>query len=666
MFIEKLVLENFKCFGPEPTSIRLDEGTTALIGANGSGKTAACEALLRLFAVTGQERTVRADDFHVPEGESAPPAERQLTIEAVLAFPELDQDDTPADSEPEAPADPSGPGTREAARSAVPDFFRRMAAVEDGRLKVRIVLTAQWTDDGTVEGAVTETRHIVSTFEQDYGDNYTLLTPAERSRIQMIYIPASRDGARQVTAFLRGRLWRAAQFSAGLRELASANATEVAAQFSGEPVVKAIEGALADRWRELHGAGQHAEPRMRLLDGDFNHLVRDSELVFSPDPSGRARPARLLSDGQRSLLHLALVAATLDVESAVYNGRHEDDFTLDTTRLPNLTLIAVEEPENSLSPFFLSRIVNQLHTISATAQAQALVSSHSASTLTRIHPEHIRYFRTDPDTATSAVREITLPDADSDAGKYVREAVHAHPELYFARFVILGEGDTEQLVIPRIAQARGIQLDPSFIAMVPLGGRHTNHMWRLLNDLDIPHATLLDLDYGKDGSGPARLRDACNRLAANGIDALAGIEGYGQPDEIHDDLEVAQIEVIVKHLRSFGVFYATPLDLDYAMLRNFKSAYIHLAAGARGPRAGTSADTIMLAVLGEDGGTRPDFWNTPDKVELLRWYRYLFLNDSKPGSHLQALSRLTDEELTQGEPEFLTALIDHVCDRAHL
>ena len=30
--------------------------------------------------------------------------------------------------------------------------------------------------------------------------------------------------------------------------------------------------------------------------------------------------------------------------------------------------------------------------------------------------------------------------------------------------------------------------------MVPLGGRHVNHFWRLVHDLAIPHLTLLDLN----------------------------------------------------------------------------------------------------------------------------------------------------------------------------
>ncbi|MET8561260.1 AAA family ATPase [Streptomyces flaveolus] len=656
MFIEKLVLKNFKCFGPEGTSVRLEPGITALIGANGSGKTAACEALLRLFGISAKERAVRVDDFHVPLDETTVPPTRELTIEAVLAFPELDGDDDGGAAEGE-----KRQGQDEVPR-LVPEFFRRMAATQDGDLKVRVVLRAEWVDDGTVEGAITETRSIVNTLAEEYGEeDYAPLTPVERSRIQMVYIPASRDGVRQVTSFLRGRLWRAAQWSSGLRDLVSEHAAEVAGKFTAEPVVRAVEGALTARWQQLHDAGVHSDPKLRLLDGDFDQLVRDSELVFEPDHNGHPRPARTLSDGQRSLLHLALVAAALDVEGAINDGQHAEDFALDGAHLPNLTLIAVEEPENSLSPFFLSRIITQLQELSGSTATQTVLSSHSASVMARIRPEDVRYLRTEPSIGTASVREITLPENTTEAGKYVREAVRAHPELYFAKFVVLGEGDSEELVIPRIARAHGVQLDPSFIAMVPLGGRHTNHMWTLLNDLDIPHATLLDLDYGKDGAGPGRLRDACKRLADSGLKPLEGLVGYDEIDDIIDDLEADAILPILKHLRRFGVFYATPLDLDYAMLRSFEDAYKHLEAGDRGPGAGDPVITVM----GENG-TREDYWRNAERLERLGWYRYLFVNRSKPSSHMSALGRLSDAELKADAPNVLKALVRHIQEKISL
>ncbi len=202
MYIESLVLQNFQCFGDQRTVIVLDPGLTPFIGSNGAGKTATCHALQRLFGITTDDRTVRIDDFHVPAGETEAPQSRTLVIEAVLAFPELDDGD-----------DDEG-------KDAVPQFFHRMAADDQGSLKCRIVLEATWEADGTIDGDLSAKLWIVHTFDETYSDDdRTALPGAERARIQMIYVPASRDGARQVTAFLRGRLWRAAQWSEELCEL---------------------------------------------------------------------------------------------------------------------------------------------------------------------------------------------------------------------------------------------------------------------------------------------------------------------------------------------------------------------------------------------------------------------------------------------------------------
>ena len=50
------------------------------------------EALLRLFGLTSEQRRVRRQDFHVPSNEAATPTQRELAIEAILAFPELDSE----------------------------------------------------------------------------------------------------------------------------------------------------------------------------------------------------------------------------------------------------------------------------------------------------------------------------------------------------------------------------------------------------------------------------------------------------------------------------------------------------------------------------------------------------------------------------------------------
>lgn len=60
-----------------------------------------------------------------------------------------------------------------------------------------------------------------------------------------------------------------------------------------------------------------------------------------------------LSDGQRSLFHIALTAATLETEREAFSLPADDSsFEQDKLRRIHLTILAIEEPENSLSTFF--------------------------------------------------------------------------------------------------------------------------------------------------------------------------------------------------------------------------------------------------------------------------------------------------------------------------
>ena len=422
----------------------------------------------------------------------------------------------------------------------------------------------------------------------------------------MVYVPATRDGVRQVSAFLRGRVWSAGLWSDPFRQHVDIAASDLVDAFQQEDVVQTVTDAITSRWQDLHHLGLDQNPHLQPMSGDVSELVTGAEMFFEPSVTGRPRPARELSDGQQSLLHIALTAAALDLEAAIAAGGHDDKFDMSSATLPTLTLLALEEPENNLAPFYLSRVVQQLLDVAGSGRAQALISSHSASVMSRIKPERVRYFRLDPTTRTTAVREVALPPKASDAGKYVREAVRAHPELYFARFVVLGEGDSEELVIPKLAAARGLHIDQSFVAMVPLGGRHTNHFWKLLRQLDIPHATLLDLDWGRDGGGEGRIKDVCDRLESVGIDPYAGIEGYASAADLKN-LNGPQIKAWLDHLEQWNVFFSYPLDLDMALLAAFETAYTtNLGDGAKGPQDTDARD----AVLGDEK-VRPDvkFWN---------------------------------------------------------
>ncbi len=156
--------------------------------------------------------------------------------------------------------------------------------------------------------------------------------------------------------------------------------------------------------------------------------------------------------------------------------------------------------------------------------------------------------------------------------KYINQAVLAHPELYFSKLVLLGEGDSEEIVIPQLAKKLDFDLDPSFVAFVKLGGRHVNHMWRLLSELDIPSITLIDLDLGRNKAGQCRIEYAIKELKKIG-QTFVFPDSISPKDLEEEWLDLDQINVLTSELEKHGVFFSYPLDLDMAMIRAYPDFY---------------------------------------------------------------------------------------------
>lgn len=650
MKIEIIELKNFRCFGSDAVKIGFEPAVTALVGGNGAGKTALLLALCRMFGVTKMQRTVTRRDFHILHDQQEVASGASLYIDVVLAFPEL----AGADDDPDG---------------AVPEFFKQMSATSPGApLKARLRLRATWTDDGTPEGSVDEDMRWIRSLDEGFvWDDCRKVQSIERGAIQLVYVPASRNASDQVTALLKGRLWQAALWSSKFRHSSSRSAALIQKRFEREDPAAFVMERLTQRWQQVHEADTDTTPVLRLVESRLEDLVRRAEFAFYPDESGHERELADLSDGQRSLFHIALTAATLEVERDAFSlPAGECSFDQEKLRRAYLTLLAIEEPENSLSPFFLSRIIAQARDIGGLSGAQVLISSHSASILSRIEAEEVRYFRQERARRCSMVCKLKMPDNDAEASQYVRLAVKAYPELYFARFVVLAEGDSERLAIPRIADASGLALDPSFVPIVPLGGRHVVHFWRLLSDLGIPHATLLDLDLGRVHGGANAIRSVIANLAAVGNDlgdnasVKLGIVDLNDLPTLEDWALADGFEanVWLQALKQEGVFFSDPLDIDFAMLAAFPEAYRHPHPGGRGPRSGAGIVEEKKRVTLKTGGNPGLYDNTYD--DEFCWYPYLFLSRSKPGTHLVALSRIDPAALAADAPPELKALIAHI------
>jgi putative ATP-dependent endonuclease of the OLD family len=648
--IQSIKIAGFRSFGVEPCKIDLVNDLTAVVGPNASGKTALLHALCKVFGVNRAQRTVYRSDFYLPVG--VPPDDRttrNLSIEVIIAVPEL--------------------AAGKATAKTVAPIFKHMQIAEPKATPVcRMRLEAQWTHDGTAEGEVTQDLFWITTLEDKIPDEQKVkVTAVERGLVQVYYTPATRDPEDQIkasTGALAARLLRAIEWSKSTRESVEVAASTLSKAFGGEAAIEAFSGALTKRWTDLHDGVTDKEPSLALISQRFEEVVAKVQVLFEQQTSGIERGLDVLSDGQQSLFYFALAAAVFDLERDAVAGKIQG-FRADDLSIPALSIFAIEEPENHLSPYYLSRIVRQIRSIVASGAAQAIVTSHAPAVLSRVEPSEVRYCRLEDTSRATMVMTVELPDDDEEASKFIRGAMFAFPELYFARCVLLVEGDSERVILPRLAQADGLLVDPSFVAIVPLGGRHVRYFWDLLDGLYIPYATLLDLDLGRSGGGWGRIKTTITELIESGYsrEILLETSDGKQADleNMHTWKAHTNLAGWVSFLRDYDVFFSDPLDLDMTMLKAYPKAYEAAIPKGGGPSG--KSETAINAVLGDGGkGIAPYNELKLEFEDLMPAYRYHFLTHSKPATHLRAFAHLDDKTLKKDMPEPYRALLKRVAN----
>lgn len=632
MNLHTLRFSNFQCYGTEPTEITL-ENLTFLIGPNGAGKTAALQGLCRLFAFDPSLRRIQRSDFHVPNDEREVPEERHLWIEADFIFPEL---------------------TVEGDNSTIAPHFSHMRLDEpDGLPRVRYRLSAVMGVDGDIEESFV--------YVLEVGSDGTPINPeavprAERNHVQVHYLPARRDPSDHIaygTNALLGRLLRAINWEDERKEVKTLT-DQISESLASNQSVNSFSSRLKETWNMLHKGSHFVDPKVTFVASEIESLLRHLSVTFSPGHNENIVDFSRLSDGQKSMLYLTLVLSSQAVGRAVLAG---EDVSFDAAKLrpPVFTLIALEEPENSLSPHYLGRIVSALNAMTKNEDAQGLIATHAPSMLRRVDPNHIRYLRL-TEARQTKVSKIQLPAKTDDAHKFVREAVQAFPEIYFSRLVVLVEGDSEEIVLSRIFDVRGVPVDESAVTIAPLGGRHVNHFWRLLSALQIPFLTLLDLDVGRYQAGWGRIKYVNKQLmlhhpfkALPSDFSLPAWNNDEAPIRTHHYFGGSRKDVFLE-LENRNVYFSSPMDLDFSMLKAFPDAY--------GVATEAYDDSVIKAILGKSHHD-PTQYNE-EELSLFYSYHRLFKLGSKPAAHIEALAKLSDADLIANMPESLNRLANAV------
>lgn len=671
MLLKKLIVSGYKSISTEsPQTIEFEPDVTAFIGHNGTGKSAALEALNKLFSIDHSLRGLSASDFHLKD-DADKNTPRNLFIEAWFTFQ----------------------NTRK--NPSIPSLINGLtASSSNGDVIFRVRLEATLNFDYSPVGDVDENIWVIDgDMDEPEEDNKHRLSSPQRNSIQVNYIPANRDPSAQLKYTSRailGRLLKAIKWSKGEQEAFELQAQELNNLAVKNPALANITEAININWKNIYKGRHLNQASLNFPVGEVDEILRLIQLQFMPDATGNKVDTSRLSDGQKSLVYFALTKSLFDIDKATRQAlidKQPSCFDPDKMKLPIFSLIALEEPENHLSPHYLGRIIKLIKEYGSSESCQSIVSTHSASLVGRVEPAQIRHFRLDYETKSTHIQSLLLPTDSDEQAKYISEAVKAYPEIYFAKLVVLGEGDSEQVVIPKLLEQYGQDLDPYSISIVPLGGRHVNHFWRLLNTLKIPFITLLDFDIDRNGGGYGRIKYAIEQLSKmdeTGSDFIhKGIIEHipewtdkTDPNLFILDFKSGEKINIVHELETCNVYFSSPLDIDYSMICAFPKIFCEKdeAYGERGPSEGKEDEedddrgkrekALVKSVLKKGNiGKRFKFGTKWERNFI--WYRYRFLsNKSKPASHVRMFSKLenkyTPEQIKAKLPAELTRLAERV------
>ncbi|WBY03586.1 AAA family ATPase [Ramlibacter tataouinensis] len=477
VFLSQLTIKNFRQFGSEgPFTVSFNEGVTALVGENDAGKTAVMDAIRHVLTTRDMDfMRLQPEDFHLkPDGDQA----TEITIRARLthltsaekgAFAEYLTYDGPH------------------AFLYVHWFARRLADSPGGRRWVDVSVRSGPNGDGpTFESA---TRQLLATaYLRPLRDAEREMSPGRGSRLSQILnnFPEIRSGQPFDGAVPPLDAKQAAALSlAGLSDYMR----HLVDQHKG---VLQAQGAInTDYLTQLSLAGEDLQGRISFSDAGpdaakLRQILERLELDLLAGPDGRPRGTYGL--GSNNLLFMACELLLL--------GKEPD----------GLPLLLIEEPEAHLHPQRQLRLMEFLAAATRAErgrrQVQVILTSHSPNLTSKIALENIVLLHRQAAYSLSK-GETQLSESDYRFLQRFLDVTKAN--LFFARGLIVVEGDGEAILLPTLARLLGRDLTAHGVSIINVGGTGLRRYARILQrrepsggTLAIPTACLADMDVMPD------------------------------------------------------------------------------------------------------------------------------------------------------------------------
>lgn len=169
-------------------------------------------------------------------------------------------------------------------------------------------------------------------------------------------------------------------------------------------------------------------------------------------------------------------------------------------RASESTYFAIEEPELFLHPHAQRQLYKALRDLAASAEHQVFLCTHSTFFIDLDHYQSIAICRkSDPSTGTrirQCTRELFEGEDARDRKNRFHMATWINPdrgELFFAKKVVLVEGETEKVILPFLAAKLGCV--DSDVSIIDCGSKFNIRLYvAILNAFKIPYCVVHDED----------------------------------------------------------------------------------------------------------------------------------------------------------------------------
>lgn len=478
MYLSELLINNFRQFGgaQQPFMLALQPGITALVGENDCGKTAVIDAI-RYALLTRDLDYIRVqpDDFYIDAaGEQA----ADITIRCKLSG--LSDADKGAFAEHL---------TYEGGDATLYVYWRARRVIETASRRSAEVAVRSGSE-GTGPAIELAARHLLETaYLRPLRDAEREMSPGQGSRLSQV-----------LNSFQGIQAGKQFDCNSPPRDLAEAMGLSLS--------------AMAEYFRHLVNQHSGVNEAQQVINTDYlSQLGLAGEKLHGRINYTQAgtEPARLRQILERLKLDL--------LESEVGTGRGR--YGLGSSNLlfmacellllgkdrDGLPLLLVEEPEAHLHPQRQLRLMEFLTAaankeIKGSRSVQVILTTHSPNLSSKIPLDNLVLI--EKQRAFPLTKGATRLQR-SDYRFLERFLDSTRANLFFARGLVVVEGDAEAILVPTMARLIGCDLTEHGVSIINVGGTGLRRYARILqraagaeDEISIPVACLADMDVMPD------------------------------------------------------------------------------------------------------------------------------------------------------------------------